>query len=109
MGQISVGDVVVIDFPFSDFKKSKSRPALVLARAEFNNFILCQITSRDYSSPSAIPLKIADFSQGKLPLNSYIRPDKLFTSDPSIIKTTAGHLAPGTLGEVLKRVRKLFT
>jgi len=40
------GDIVVIPFPFSDLSKTKRRPALVLAKTEHNDLILCQITSQ---------------------------------------------------------------
>jgi len=109
MGQPAVGTVVVIRFPFSNLKGSKLRPALVLAQAEFDNLILCQITSKPYSSTTAVTLKNTDFADGKLPLTSYIRPDKIFTADTSIIKSTIGHLDPATVTEVLKKVRALFT
>ncbi len=33
MGAPSVGDVVIIPFPYSDLSQSKRRPALVLAEA----------------------------------------------------------------------------
>ena len=109
MDQPSVGSVIVISFPFSNFKGSKLRPALVIAEAEFGNIILCQITSKPYSSVSAVPLKKSNFSSGKLPLTSYIRPDKIFTADSTIINKVVGQLNKATLNTVLKKVRELFT
>ncbi len=109
MGQPQVGSVVVIHFPFSNLKSSKFRPALVVARAEFENVILCQITSKSYTSSSAIVLKKTDFSNGQLPLTSYIRPDKIFTADLSIISSVVGHLKSAKLDKVLKKIRALFT
>jgi mRNA interferase MazF len=45
------GDVVVIPFPFSDLSQSKRRPALVLAEADAQAVILCQITAPIASPP----------------------------------------------------------
>lgn len=109
MGQPAVGTVVVIKFPFSNLKGSKLRPALVLAQAEFDNLILCQITSKPYSSTTAILLLKTNFSDGKLPLTSYIRPDKIFTADTSIIKSTIGRLDSATITMVQKKIRALFS
>ncbi len=109
MGLPEVGTVVVIRFPFSNLKGSKLRPAIVIAQAEFDNLILCQITSKPYTSTTAISLSKTNFSDGKLPITSFIRPDKIFTADNSIIKSTVGHLDSTTLSLVLKTVRAQFS
>jgi mRNA-degrading endonuclease toxin of MazEF toxin-antitoxin module len=45
MGRFVKGDVVVLNFPFSDLTGTKRRPALVLSDLTGNDIILCQITS----------------------------------------------------------------
>ena len=109
MGKFTVGNVVLVNFPFSDLKGQKVRPALVLAQVEFGNLILCQITSRPYSSKTAIRIEPSDFAQGHLPIISYVRPDKLFTADTTIIRGVAGKLIPKSRNMILQRVQKLFT
>ncbi len=120
MGKFTVGSVVLVTFPFSNLpariatqsvaggKGQKVRPALVLANVEFNNLILCQITSKPYTSKISICLKPADFAAGGLPIISYVRPDKLFTADTTIIKNTVGKLTAKTKNAVLKNIRALF-
>ena len=108
MGKFTVGSVVLVTFPFSNLKGQKVRPALVLAKVEFGNLILCQITSKPYSSKTAIRIKPSDFITGNLPVVSFIRPDKLFTADTSIIKNTAGHLKLNMRSKILQRVCRLF-
>lgn len=109
MERFAIGDVVVALFPFSNLKGNKLRPALILANAEFGNFIICQITSKSYSSKTAIKLASTDFSQGKLPITSYIRPDKLFTIESSIIKNVSGKLTKEKKHNVLKAIQKIFS
>lgn len=109
MGKFAVGSIVSVVFPFSNLKGQKIRPALVLANVEFDNLILCQITSKPYSSKTAICIKSEDFAKGKLPVTSYVRPDKLFTADSTIIKDVIGQLTPAIKKRVLKSIRKLFT
>lgn len=104
-----VGDVVLVVFPFSDLKGKKLRPALVAATAEFGNLILCQITSKSYSSRIAIPIKAADFKTGELLLLSYVRPDKIFTADSSIITRKVGELTLKKKLEILKKLQKMFS
>lgn len=106
---LRVGSIVSVIFPFSNLKGQKIRPALVLANAEFGNLILCQITSKPYTSKIAICIKSEDFSRGNLPVTSYVRPDKLFTAEATIIKGVVGELSPKMKNKILKSVRGLFS
>ena len=109
MEKLTVGTVVLVSFPFSNLKGKKIRPALVLARVEFDNLILCQITSKAYSSKTAISIEQSDFVKGALPLKSFVRSDKLFTADASILKGRAGELTSSKRRIILQKVHKLFT
>ncbi len=109
MGKLTVGSVVLVSFPFSNLKGQKIRPALVLANVEFNNYILCQITSKSYTSESAICIKAKDFAKGNLPIVSFVRPDKLFTADSTIIKSVIGQLTPTMKNMILQTIRGIFT
>ncbi|MFH1536241.1 MAG: type II toxin-antitoxin system PemK/MazF family toxin [Patescibacteria group bacterium] len=108
MGKFAVGNVVLVTFPFSNLRGQKVRPALVLANVEFDNLILCQITSKPYTSRTAIRVESKDFAKGNLPIVSFVRPDKLFTADATIIKGTVGQLTPRMKNKILKNIRALF-
>ncbi len=109
MGQFVVGDIVVVKFPYSDLKGYKLRPALVVSHGEFNNLILCQITSKSYSSKLATPITEKDFENGGLSITSYVRPDKIFTADPALIQKRAGKLKAINCRDILQQVRELFS
>ena len=108
MGKLAIGDVVSCVFPFSDLSSQKFRPALVVAKADFDNVILCQITSKAYSSSSPVVLSSDDFAEGNLPITSYIRPDKLFTAEASIVSQVYGKVAPAKMNNVLATIRMQF-
>ena len=108
MEKFTVGTVVLVLFPFSNLKGQKIRPAMVLANVEFDNLILCQITSKQYSSKTAIRLESSDFSEGRLPVVSFIRPDKLFTADTTIIKRIAGMITTKKKQEIMRVVKNIF-
>ena len=76
----SAGAIVLVSFPFSDLSQSKLRPAVVLAKASPNDWILCQVTSNAYSDPRAVKLTHDDLLSGSLRVVSYARPAKLFTA-----------------------------
>jgi mRNA interferase MazF len=94
MGTLTRGQVVLVPFPFSDLTQTKLRPAVVLAFAGRNDWILCQITSNPYGDPRTVQLNNLDFQSGSLPVVSYARPGKLFTANEELVKNQAGVLKP---------------
>jgi mRNA interferase MazF len=98
------GDVVVVPFPFSDLTLAKRRPALVLARLEGNDVILCQITSRAVSDSYAVPISDADFADGSLRLPSNVRPNRIFTTDSSIVLYRVGGLKAARASDMVEKV-----
>ena len=94
MGASSAGAVVLVRFPFSDLTRSKVRPALVLARAEHDDTILCQITSNPYADSSAIELSEEGFLVGSLQRASYVRVRRIFTAHRELIHRQVGILKP---------------
>ncbi len=103
-----IGDVVVVPFPFSDLSGSRRRPAAVLAIAEHGDIILCQITSRRWSSLRAIRILDEDFATGNLERVSYARPNKLFTASADIAIRTVGRLTDATTTRLREATRELF-
>ena len=77
----SEGSVALVRFPFSDLSSSKLRPAVVLASAGRDDWILCQVTGNPYADPEAIQITDRDFETGSLQGVSYARPAKLFIAN----------------------------
>ncbi len=96
-------------FPFSDLSISKKRPCLIVAKLEGEDVILCQITSQSRNDKEAIELKQKDFGEGFLEVVSWIRPNRLFTAETSIIQYRAGRLKAQKIKEVEKQLCKIFT
>ena len=85
MGRFVRGDVVVLNFPFSDLTGTKRRPALVVADLINDDIILCQITGRSKKDKYAVNLNNGDCVNGNLNIESYVRSNKLFTADEKTI------------------------
>ena len=100
----SEGKVVLVSFPFSDLSQSKLRPAIVLAYADRDDWILCQITSRPYADDRAISLDDEDFSSGALQIKSYARPGKLFTAHHILMKADVGRLKKSKFEQVINTI-----
>lgn len=108
MGSFAIGDVVLVEFPYSDYLNFKKRPALIIGLADFDNYILCQITSKKFPSRWAVSLAKSDFEQASLQLDSYIRPDKIYTVEALIIDRLVGKLRAEKMTEVRRSLVQLF-
>ena len=109
MGSLAVGDVVLVPFPYTNLESAKKRPALVAGLAEFGDVILCQITSRPFSSSNAVAIEAGDISGVGLTRNSFARPDKLFTADPAIALRKLGRLDANLTQRVRAKIVTIFT
>lgn len=89
MGKPLVGEVVVLPFPQTNLQTGKRRPALVVADLTGDDLILCQITSQARHDSYSISLLSTDFERGRLNIDSFIRANRLFTVDHSVILYSA--------------------
>ena len=108
MGKPVAGEVVVLPFPQTNLQSGKRRPALVVADLPGDDLILCQITSRARSDGYSVSLATADFTRGRLAVDSFIRPNRLFTVEQSVILYAAGKVSDTKLQEVKAKIRQLF-
>jgi len=109
MGKPVVGEVVVLPFPQTDLRAGKRRPALVVVNLGGDDLILCQITSQSRRDGYSISLVAGDFERGHLNVDSFIRPNRLFTVEQSVILYSAAKVTSLKLDEVRARIRDLFT
>ena len=104
-----IGDIVVLPFPQTDLKVGKRRPAIVVADLKGDDLILCQITSQTrHQDGYSVPLTSTDFEQGRLGVDSYIRANRLFTVDRSVILYVAAKVNDRKLNDARVKIRELF-
>ena len=58
----AIGQVVLVPFPFSDLAGAKLRPAVVLADAGRDDWVLCQVTGNPLQRPSCYQVGREQFS-----------------------------------------------
>lgn len=104
MGAPTIGEVILVPFPFSDLSQTKVRPAVCLADAGRGDWILCQVTSNPYGDPYAVELDSSDFAAGGLLTKSYARPSKLFASHGGLFIRAVGILNGAALDRILDSV-----
>jgi mRNA interferase MazF len=79
-----------------------------LADAGHGDWVLCQITSKAYGDPRAIPLDNPDFASGGLLVASFGRPGKLFTANEKLLIRSVGKLNGAAVQRLLDAVINLI-
>ncbi len=104
---ISRGDIVLVDYPFSDRTGSKVRPALVVSADRLNrqttDTILAAISRSTYrGSPTQLLIDLATADGGNTGLrqNSMIQCENLLTYDQRLVITKIGELRPPLMRRV---------
>ena len=103
------GEVVLVDFPYSDHTGSKVRPALVVQADAWNqrldDTILALITSSRHRRVGAatqfvIDVTTAEGQQAGLRLNSVIQCENLLTYDQALILRVLGRLSATAMEQI---------
>ncbi len=102
-------DLLLVDFPFSNLKDKKIRPALVLKVLEGRNIILCQITTKKQMLENyTVPLSRISCS-GDIRFDSYINIDMIFTLDESLVHGKVGFIKDSSvINQVNSKLKSLF-
>lgn len=101
------GDIVVIEFPFSNIAEKKLRPALVISNSHYNryaNVLLAGIYGK--KQPLSVALVADDVRSGTLRKSSHISLQNIFSADKLLIRHTVGTLTAAKLKEVLTQMQK---
>ena len=99
----SKGDIIIINFPFSDLVNAKKRPMVVLAEKD-EDIIGCAITS----NPNAEGIPIENFEEGSLPLKSKIKYWQIHTFLKDLAVKKTARISKKTHKDLLKRINELF-
>lgn len=100
------GDIVFIPFPFSDLSKSKNRPVLVITTPDvYGDFIGMAMTSQGHHIQS-LPIATRDYVSSPLPKPTWIRTDKIFTFNDSLVTRVIGTLSEMTVTRSIESLCK---
>jgi len=109
--EVEQGAIVLIDFSFSDLKRSKYRPALVISNSSYNSRSLDIVVLRITSKPKlelAIKITNQDVESGFLEVESYVKVDSIFTIEKTMIVKVVAQLNADKLGAVKLKLMELF-
>ena len=106
MTECNVGDIVSVEFPFSDLQGQKRRPGLVLA-ADATAVLLARLTT--HPPRDAGDVELANWKHAGLPKASTVRLTKLATVDRRLIHHRIGRLEPDDARLVAGAVQTFLT
>jgi len=110
--KVNQRDIVLLPFPFSDLKREKVRPALVISNNTFNkksdDCIMIPLTTVIKNEHYSIIINQKDLSSGKLLKSSRIRVDKIFSIDKNIISMKIGVIKESILEKIKSEIKKIF-
>ena len=104
-----IGEIVLLDFPFTNFTGSKLRPAIIVGTSDdYNDLIVAYITSEVENyiwSDFAVVLNQSDLQTGTIKHESVIRCDKLHTINPQrIARHKVAILKKTKISAVLRKI-----
>ncbi|MEL7246047.1 MAG: type II toxin-antitoxin system PemK/MazF family toxin [Cyanobacteria bacterium J06573_2] len=94
---LNKGDIVLVQFPFTDLSQTKLRPALILySNSTTNDVTLCFISSQNVDNLTSEEFAIKDsdteFSETGLRVSSKVRVTRIATLNNSLIVRRLGKL-----------------
>ncbi len=104
MGKFIAGDIIVLPFPYTDLSQFKKRPGLVLKELGHEDYLLTMITSKSYNSPYSLFISINNFHSGSLPVESYVRCNRLFEVNSSIVIKKAASVTMAFTDSVIDKL-----
>jgi mRNA interferase MazF len=101
------GDIVIVQFPFSDQSASKVRPAIVISNSKINktsDVILAAITSQYRTDEFSFPLKNEMLTIALHRDDCEVRCHNLFTAEKSVIAKKISSLKSGNHIELYEKI-----
>ena len=107
MKKYKFGDVILIEFPFTDGKNTKKRPALVLYHdIKDQEFMLARITSKIYQGK--FDVVINNWQDCGLLLKSCIRLGKIATLHNSLLYKKLGEISIDEYQNIISKLCAIF-
>ena len=100
------GDIVLLEYPYTDLSGVKLRPAIVLKDTNDFDFITARVTSQ--SRQTEYDIEVTDWKKARSLLPSIIRKHKIATLETKLVKRQMGKLSASDLDSLLQRITSLF-
>lgn len=106
------GDLILVNFNFTDLKDVKLRPAIIVSNDKFNEYhqdiILVPLTSVIRDEEISLIINSDDLMSGNLVKTSVVRIDKISSINKILIKANIGKLQESLLKNLLNKIYKIL-
>lgn len=106
------GDLILVNFNFTDLKDVKLRPAIIVSNDKFNEYhqdiILVPLTSVIRDEEISLTINSEDLIFGNLIKTSVVRTDKISSINKILIKARIGKVKDLVLCNILNNLYKIF-
>jgi mRNA interferase MazF len=99
------GDIVAVDFPFTDGSSTKKRPAIVVSNDSISatgEVIVLMITSKKSDGAPMVNL-VPDLLTRALPKDSFAKCHRIYTIDGKLITAKYSQLTPKGMAQVFEK------
>lgn len=117
-GDLQQWEIILLEFPFTDLRKKKLRPVLIVSNNILNKIsnsvVAVQITSNLSSGFKEYNVLLSDSDvnryEGTQPLYpSLIKPYVIFTTEKQLVRKRIGLLKPHKIKEVKESLKRVFS
>jgi mRNA interferase MazF len=100
------GETVVVEYPYSDGRRSKFRPALVLSSQKDGDILFARITTK--APADSFDQMLIEWPQAGLMAPSTVRIEKLTSLLPARVKSRIGRISPRDAESVREALRNFI-
>ena len=105
-------ELVWVKLPFSNLQESKIRPAVVVSNNDYNSesgdVVVCAVTSNLEPKKYGIMISQESLENGKLPIRSRVRADKILQIEKSLVIRPFAKLNDKTFDVLIAEIFKLL-
>lgn len=106
-------NLVIVQYPFTNQKGSKVRPAIIISNDSYNkhgNDLICiPVTSHIKKDKYSFPLIQTNLKQGNLITNSVVKYDKLFSIDKKLIYKKIGEIENTHFNNLILKINEIIS
>jgi mRNA interferase MazF len=111
MSTYQQGDIVIIEYPYSDGTGAKVRPVIIVsndsANATDKDMLFVKITTNQRGDTYSLPLLATDTLR-PLPRNSEARANKIYTLESVLIQQKVTALTPTALNKLVALIKTVI-
>lgn len=105
--EFNFGDIVIVDFPYTNQVQSKLRPSLVLLDTQDSDLLIARITSK--TTQSEYDIELIEWEKAGLSLPSFVRIHKIISIEKDLAKLKLGTVQPKDKETVQVEFKKLIS